>query len=225
MTLETGMATDHTEVKFPLSLFPRVDSMDCNNDPRFFSTTVLAKRLVAFQTISVIAVLMVTLSVKMMFALDHGTIDELEYAGFCVMTAVFVMNLFTVIVLIQQLFQTFRLLTTGPIGFEIAKSYYLNSNIVAMRHLGVRCLLFSLPLFVGACLCMVYKSFGGRKHLAYSLPVCILLVIFAFIMAYLRWKHSAIFHERYAIAKQHEEPLMQHLRELNPMSRVPRMDV
>jgi len=184
---------------------------------------VLAKRLVAFQTISVVSVLMVSLAVKMMFALDHGKITNLEYVGFLVMTLVFIFDLFTVIVIVQQLFQTFRLLTSGPIGYEIAKSYYLNPTIVAMRHLGVRSFLTSLPLFVGASFCMVYKSFGEQKHLAYSLPICVILVIAAFLLWYLRWKHAAIFAERYAIAKQHEQPLRNHLNELTPMPG--RMDV
>merc|ERR1719382_476991 len=86
---------------------------------------------------------MVNLSVKQMFTLEKEIkIDTMkgviQYTGFCLMCVVFVLNLTTVIVLIQQLFMTYRLLTAGPTGFEIAKSYYLNPNIVTMRHMAVK---------------------------------------------------------------------------------------
>merc|ERR1719277_435161 len=130
---------EHEQLSGPLSALPRSESMDVTNDPRFFSNNVIAKRLGAFQTICVVSVLMVNLSVKQMFALEKKidittAAGVVQYTGFCLMCIVFLLNLTTVIVLIQQLFMTYRLLTVGPTGFEVAKSYYLNPNIVTMRH-------------------------------------------------------------------------------------------
>jgi len=115
------------------------ESMDLNNDPRFFHVNVLEKRLTAFKTLSVVAVLMVNLSVGQMFKLSKkGDVTWIQYAGFVSMTIVFLFDLITVIVIVQQLFQTYRLITTGATGFDVAKSYYLNPSIVSMRHNSVR---------------------------------------------------------------------------------------
>merc|ERR1719282_2029264 len=138
--------------------------MELQNDPRFMSNNVIAKRLVAFQTVSVVSVLMVNLSIKQMFLLEkkidvRTTAGVIQYTGFTLMTCVFLVDLFVVIVVVQQLFMTYRLLTAGPTGFEIAKSYYMNINIVTMRHIAVKCFIFSIPILVLATGCMVFVAF------------------------------------------------------------------
>mmetsp|Transcript_55823 Transcript_55823/g.180960 ORF Transcript_55823/g.180960 Transcript_55823/m.180960 type:complete len:252 (+) Transcript_55823:121-876(+) len=216
--------TDYSETTFPLSVLPRSQSMDVQNDPRFFSENVISKRLAAFKTICVVAVLMVNLSVKQMFTLEkdislHTVGGVINYTGFCLMTLVFLMNLATVIVLIQQLFMTYRLLTCGPTGFEIAKSYYLNPNIVTMRHVVVKGFFCSLPLFVASSSCMVYASFdkNDAKELAY--PIVGFLALSSLALWYINVKHQSIFRERYALCKSHEEPLIMHVEQMSQRSR------
>merc|ERR1719229_1940190 len=118
---------------------------------------------------------MVNLSVKQMFTLQKDikidTADGVvQYTGFCLMCIVFLLDLTTVIVLIQQLFMTFRLLTVGPTGFEIAKSYYLNPNIVTMRHAAVKGFFLSLPLLVLSSSCMVWVSFAESNKRPLAIP-------------------------------------------------------
>jgi len=218
-----GFESELSQTSFPLSALPRSTSMDVNNDPRFFSNNVIAKRLSAFQTIVVVAVLMVNLSVKQMFTLekniDLSTVNgALQYTGFCLMTLVFLSNLTTVIVLIQQLFMTYRLLTVGPTGFEIAKSYYLNPNIVAMRHIAVKVFFFSLPLFVASSACMVYTSFASQNAAHLAMPIVVALFLASVLLWYVNATHSTIFKERYNLAKSHEQPLIQNLETMTQRS-------
>merc|ERR1719436_434110 len=93
-----------------------------------------------------------------------------QYIGFLTMSMTFLMNLATVVVLIQQLFMTFRLLTVGPTGFEAAKSYYLNPNVVTMRHMAVKCFFFSLPLFVASTSCMIWVAFSKSRRQELAIP-------------------------------------------------------
>lgn len=208
----------------PLAALPRAVSMDVSNDPRFFTESVIAKRLVAFQTIVVVAVLMVNLSVKQMFTLKksidistaHGVV---QYSGFVLMTTVFLLNLTTVIVLIQQLFQTYRLLTVGPTGFEIAKSYYLNPNIVTMRHMAVKGFFFSLPAFVASSSCMVFVSFSATHEEKLSIAVVAMLLIASMLLVFVNMKHTTIFKHTYALARSHQEPLLSHVETVSQSNR------
>lgn len=206
----------HSTISGILSVFPRSDSMDVTNDPRFFTESVIAKRLAAFQSVTVCATLMVTLSVKQMFMLEKNIDVQtvrgvVQYTGFCLMVIVFLMNLTAVVVLIQQLFMTYRLLTAGPTGFEIAKSYYLNANIVTFRHAAVKGFFFSLPLFVASSGCMVWESFDSSGTSELAVPVVIFLGIMACLLCTMNGKHQSIFKAKYNMAKVHDEPLLNHL--------------
>merc|ERR1719433_2094069 len=123
---------------------------------------------------------MVNLSVKQMFLLEKdihlNIVGVVQYTGFTIMTITFLLDLFAVVVVVQQLFMTYRLLTAGPSGFEIAKSYYLNPNIVSMRHLAVKSFLYSVPLFIASTGCMVFVFFEKYSHFLLALPVCLFLV-------------------------------------------------
>merc|ERR1719188_625221 len=149
----------------------------------------------------------------------HTAAGAIQYLGFCCMTTVFLTDLFAVVVVIQQLFMTYRLLTAGPTGFEIAKSYYLNPNIVTMRHMAVKGFLCSLPTFVMSSGCMVYVQFfkAGTGYLA--IPTFLILVVFTLILIFVNCKHASIFKERYVMAKEHEHPLLSHVDAMTSRSR------
>lgn len=208
------------------AFLPRSDSMDCVNDPRFMSNSVIAKRLAAFQTISVVAVIMVNLSKATMFNLEKdmdvnsGHIGAIQYAGFVVMTLVFLFNLTTVIVVVQQLFMTYRLLTTGPTGFEVAKSYYLNPNITTLRHCTIKLFFFSLPLFVigsGAMVVVNFSKHPNSEPLAW--PIVGFLAIASMVLCWINNKQQTIFKERYQLAKAHEQPLLSHVEGMSSRGR------
>eukprot|EP00418_Pyrodinium_bahamense_P085307 CAMPEP_0179073176 /NCGR_PEP_ID=MMETSP0796-20121207/32436_1 /TAXON_ID=73915 /ORGANISM="Pyrodinium bahamense, Strain pbaha01" /LENGTH=268 /DNA_ID=CAMNT_0020770361 /DNA_START=24 /DNA_END=830 /DNA_ORIENTATION=- len=205
-----------SDLSAPLSWLPRSESMEVTNDPRFLQKSVISKRLTAFQTISVVAVLMVNLSVKQMFLLQKDIhirtfVGIVQYTGFLLMTIVLLMDLFTVIVVVQQFFMTYRLLTAGPTGFEVAKSFYLNPNIVTLRHMAVRAFLLSLPMFVASTGCMVFVVFDRAGAYMLAVPAFVILGIGTAGFIFVNVKHSSIFRERYIFAKTSEQPLLSHI--------------
>jgi len=221
---------EHSDTGCLISQLPRSESMEVTNDPRFFSNSVITKRLAAFQTVSVVSVLMVNLSVKQMFILEKDmdltkARGVAQYVGFILMSTVFLMDLFTVIVVVQQLFMTFRLLTTGPTGFEVAKSFYLNPNIVTMRHSAVKGFLFSLPLFAASSCLMVFVKFDKQGNSLLAIPPVAFLLVFSMLLCFVNWKHSHVFLERYMLAKQHSEPLLMHADQMSMRARLGNLDV
>merc|ERR1711879_634622 len=103
-------------------------------------------------------------------------------------------------------------------GFEIAKSYYLNPNIVSMRHLAVHMFFVGIPVFLAGVGLTIYVKLDGRKNITYSAPVSILLFLAAAVLRYLYVKHRSIFQEKYSFAVEHQEPLLTQLRENNMRS-------
>merc|ERR1712187_198770 len=73
---------------------------------------------------------------------------NLQLLSFTIMTFVLFANIIATYVGVAQIYHTYRLETAGPTGFEMATSYYLNPNIVCWRHVAVKCMLNSLPLFL-----------------------------------------------------------------------------
>merc|ERR1719484_202957 len=73
---------------------------------------------------------------------------QLEMFSFIIMTFVLMANIVATYVGVAQVYHAYRLETAGPTGFEMASSYYLNPNIVSWRHLAIKCMLYSLPLFL-----------------------------------------------------------------------------
>merc|ERR1719188_2319846 len=73
---------------------------------------------------------------------------NLQLLSFTIMTFVLFANIIATYVGVAQIYHTYRLETAGPTGFEMAASYYLNPNIVAWRHIAVKSMLYSLPLFL-----------------------------------------------------------------------------
>lgn len=135
------------------------ESMDLVNDPRFFSTTVIEKRLAAFSGLATVGTLALGNCVSQMFSLkkDMNFDDRIDlfdvipvYIGWLQIGSFFVqmfisfMLLTAVFVMVQQMFYVHRLLTAGPTGFEQASLFYLNRTMTAWRHLSMKSLLFGL---------------------------------------------------------------------------------
>merc|ERR1719213_1480700 len=92
-----------------------------------------------------------TAGISMKKDMDLSTLDgQLHFVSFAIMTWVLFVNIIATYVGVAQVYHAYRLETAGPTGFEMATSYYLNPNIVSWRHLAVKCMLNSLPLFLVA---------------------------------------------------------------------------
>merc|ERR1719181_1358102 len=123
-----------------------------SNDPRFFQSSILSKRLAAFSGLGVVSGLMVGFthaSVTNVGNMDFTCLEgRLHGVAFLVACMALFANIIATYVSVAQIYHVYRLETAGPTGFEMATSYYLNQNIVAWRHLAIKCLLLSLPIFL-----------------------------------------------------------------------------
>jgi hypothetical protein len=202
------------------------ESMDLSNDPRFFQGSVLNKRLAAFSSLSVVSGLMVgtsTAVISMKKDIDLWTLDgQLQSISFGIMTVVLFANVIATYVGVAQVYHSYRLETAGPTGFEMATSYYLNPNIVSFRHLAIKGMLHSLPLYLVSTGMRIQVNFdrAAVKPLppplwfARAIGVFYLCVYIAMgvIVWYLHQKHTAVFRERYSVAKESELPYLKHVR-------------
>jgi hypothetical protein len=141
--------------------FVKSDSMEIKNDPRFFQDNVLNKRLKAFTGVAVVSSLLVQSSMKEMFAMDKNMQlytaqggsrfhfnGMIQLLAFVMLLVIFMCNMLSAYVGVAQPYHTIRLMTAGATGFETATSYYLNRNIVAWRHMAIKYMLLSLPLYI-----------------------------------------------------------------------------
>ncbi|CAK9108013.1 unnamed protein product [Durusdinium trenchii] len=211
------------------------ESMDLQNDPRFFQANVLNKRLAAFSKLGVVSSLMVatcTHVVSMKKQLNFVTVEGwLRCLSFALMSTVLFLNIIAVYVGIAQTYHTYRLETAGPTGFEIATSYYLNANIVAWRHFAVKCLLNGLTIFLISTGIRVSVSFEELSeeeipkispHAAHLMGVIVLscFVVGGLIMHYIHLKHQAVFRANYELAKESERPYMEVVHNISKRSKM-----
>lgn len=156
----------------------RAESMELQNDPRFFSSNVIDKRLAAFGKLSIVAGLMMGTSMGQLFSLKkdmdfskynklYGCIGWWQFSGFILQMVVAFMCLISLYTICHQMFYTYRLMTAGPTGFELASMFYLTKSIVMWRHFAIKCLLNGLALFVlssGITLFVKFIKDAGAGH-------------------------------------------------------------
>lgn len=201
------------------------ESMEMSNDPRFFQGSVLNKRLAAFSSLSVVSGLMVgtsTAVISMKKDMDLGTLDgHLHFISFAIMTWVLFANVIATYVGVAQVYHAYRLETAGPTGFEMATSYYLNPNIVSWRHIAIKGMLHSLPLFLISTGLRIEVNFDRAAAKpsppslltarAIGLFFMAVYILMGIVVWYLHHKHTAIFRERYSVAREREAPYLQHV--------------
>jgi hypothetical protein len=119
-----------------------------------------------------------------------------------------------VVVITQQKYQIMRLATSGASGFEIAKSYYLNENIIKLRHVGVKCFTLSLPLFTVAIGLVVFDL--AWTYAPYLAVACLATTVVAglIVLATINMQ-GKIFLHYYNSAKHFSEPLRQQMDSVN----------
>eukprot|EP00929_Paragymnodinium_shiwhaense_P019850 TRINITY_DN13405_c0_g1_i1.p1 TRINITY_DN13405_c0_g1~~TRINITY_DN13405_c0_g1_i1.p1 ORF type:complete len:260 (-),score=72.59 TRINITY_DN13405_c0_g1_i1:406-1185(-) len=203
----------------------RGESMQLSNDPRFFQGSILGKRLAAFSGLSVVSGLMVgtcseVISMKKDMNL-HEFDGQLQLLSLLLMSAVLYANVVATYIGVAQTYHTIRLETAGPTGFEMAASYYLNPNIVAWRHLAVKCMLNSLPLFMISTGLRMQVHFdriaepAARPSMGVARSLgCLFMTLYILMgccLYYLHSKHMAIFRERYDVVVDVEAPYRKHV--------------
>jgi len=201
------------------------ESMDMDNDPRLIEGNVLNKRLKAFSSLSVVSGLLVETStsvISMKKDINVLTFDgQLQLLGFAIMSFVLFANVIATYVGVAQVYHVYRLETAGPTGFEIACSYYLNPNIVCWRHVAIKCMLTSLPLFLVATGIRIAVNFdrvvqhiaAPSVAMAKALGLTFLAIYSAMgvLLYYIHDKHVGVFRERYELAKALETPFVGHV--------------
>jgi hypothetical protein len=161
---ENGLAED-VPYAFPFRYFFRDDSIEMQNDPRFFLQNIADKRLDALIGLNVVSTLMAGEAVTECFDMrkDFSIVTFngfLQNISLTIMSFVAFANFFAVYVCVAQVYHTYRLITAGPSGYEIAASYYLNRNLAFFRHTAVKLMLLSLPLFLMSSGIRLLVKFG-----------------------------------------------------------------
>lgn len=215
--------------------FARSESMDITNDPRFFSGNVLDKRMAAFSGLATVASLAVGSALDQCYGMkkhiDLSTPDGVfQLVGFVLMNIVLFANVLATYVSVAQLYFTYRLMTAGPTGFEMASSFYLNPNIAFWRHAAVKNMLLSLPVFLFASAFRFLVKFDQEmpnvttstkppeelpmweaRVLGVSLlglTIGIGWLCMAALLYYVHCVHRDVFQDRYTVAKEMERPLL-----------------
>jgi hypothetical protein len=235
-TVEDNGLADGVVSMLSSSEMVRCESMDIQNDPRFFTGNVIDKRLAAVSGLSVVSTLMVGVALGECYSMKkdidlHQSDGVLQFVGFALMTVVLFANVLASYIGVAQVYFTYRLMTAGATGFEMACAFYLNPNVAFWRHAAVKWMLNSLPMFLlGGAARMLVKFDHDMPHLAGEEPhrstttlpwwqarvhgvsvmglcVCGVYLMMGLVMYYINSKHSAVFKERYSMAKIREVPM------------------
>jgi len=205
--------------------------MDIQNDPRFFNDNVLNYRLAAFSGLSMISGLMVQNAVDQMFGMSKDmpiftssalrSLDGcLQLLAFLLLIYIMFANFLAVYVGVAQPYHVLRLMTAGPTGFDAAVSYYLNRNIVSWRHMAIKGMLQSIPLYIFQMGLRLVVKFDRDTSASRDLPIdtpfhsmvqgivfCLLMQCIAALLLWLHYKHFQIFRERYDVMTEMIKPM------------------
>jgi len=212
------------------------ESMDMTNDPRLFGSNVLMKRLLAFSALALVSSIMVKTTqaqlLKLKKDIDLTTGDGfLQFTSFVTMNLTLFTNMLAMYVGVAQHYFTYRLMTAGPTGYEMASAYYLNPNIAFWRHAAIKGMLSSLPLYLFATAVKLLVMFDQdmpnppEKHpdpnswalarigslSVLGLMVCLLWMSMAVGLCFVDTRHRTVFREKYETAKELERPLLTHV--------------
>jgi hypothetical protein len=198
------------------------ESMEIKNDPRFFQDNIINYRLAAFGGCAVVSVLMIQNCMSEMWAMDknmqlltkQGKLFHpngvLQLIAFTMLLMIFFFNMLSTYVGVAQPYHTIRLMTAGPTGFETAASYYLNRNIVAWRHMAIKYMLISLPMYISQMGIRLIVKFDRTNRQGLELPndtpsesriqgiiFSTVMLLLAMVLYHVNYKHCAIFQDRY----------------------------
>jgi hypothetical protein len=149
-------------------------SMQLVNDPRFMATNIIDKRLGAFDKMGVISGLLTGTALQACFMLTkdlnfgicvpaevHTVIESIvQLVSFVIMSSILFMSLYSTLVSVYQAYYTYRLMTAGANGFELARTFYLDPVMVKSRHRAVKLLGWGLLLLMVSSGGMLYTKFS-----------------------------------------------------------------
>lgn len=210
----------------------RADSMDITNDPRFFNDNVLNYRLAAFSGLSLVSGLLVQNCMDQMFGMSKAmpifnesrvifSINgSLQLLAFILLLFILFSNILAMYIGVAQPYHTLRLMTAGPTGFDAAVSYYLNRNIVSWRHLAIKSMLQSIPLYIFQMGLRLMVKFDRETEKDPALPAvtpthsliqglvfCLIMQVLAFTLLRVHARHVDIFRERYDVMTEAIKPM------------------
>jgi len=229
--LEEGGQPD--SIVTAMSGLVKSESMDMTNDPRLFGNNVLMKRLLAFSALALVSSIMTKTTqaqlLKLKKDIDLTTPDGvLQFVSFLTMNGVLFTNILAMYVGVAQHYFTYRLMTAGPTGYEMASAYYLNPNIAFWRHAAIKGMLASLPIYLISTSIKLLVMFdqdmpdAPDKHpypnnwslarvgslSVLGIVVCAIWFAAAGLLFYVDNRHRQCFQERYEVAKELERPLL-----------------
>jgi len=186
----------------------RQDTVEVVNDPRIYADNVVFSRLGAYSTIVTAAIFIASVTCNTLITMQSKHETWEEFVGLTGMIIVFIMNLFSVLVITQQYYQIVRLSTGGASGFDIATSYYLNKNIRTLRHLASGAFFYSIPIFQFCIGVMVYVKVTPARA---SIPLAGMLACFSLLFFYFSGKQKNIFLEKVNRIQHFQAPIHHHL--------------
>lgn len=153
-------------------------SMPVVNDPRFMATNVIDKRLGAFDKMCIVSGLLTGTSLATCFELTgdlsfgicthaeaHEVVEStMQLVAFVLMASILFMSLYSTLVSMYQSYYTYRLMTAGANGFELARDFYLDRDMVRMRHHAVRLLSWGLLLLMVSSGGLLYIKFARQSQ-------------------------------------------------------------
>lgn len=218
-------------------------SMDMENDPRFFQDNVIDQRVSALQALGVVSSLIVKCGTS-----DGGSVEGLEnmleaggmsglvtfdgivfQVAFGMLAFAMISNLLATYVSVAQSYHVFRLVSAGPMGFEMAKSYYMNRNITNIRHFTIRSMLWSIPLLLiqaGLRFLTKFDTEAADSSAKAGKPTTIsgitlsgwvwlvIFVIAGLAILCVHNKHESVFMERYELIHEQQAPVAGYLRSI-----------
>lgn len=194
--------------------FAPSESMDLQNDPRFFNDNVIDKRLTAFTALSVVSSITAGCAVDQFGPFweeaDQNMFGTAGFAsqpfriivylvGFGLMCLVLFLNTVATMTFGIQFYFMYRLVTSGPLGFEAARAFYLNPTMTYWRQFAVKALIFGLPMFMCAIGCMLFVRYVNRnpeRHIIAWITLCIFCT-FAIILLRVGYVHQHVFNQKY----------------------------
>mmetsp|Transcript_119844 Transcript_119844/g.217756 ORF Transcript_119844/g.217756 Transcript_119844/m.217756 type:complete len:263 (+) Transcript_119844:126-914(+) len=207
-----------------LGMLASAQSMDITNDPRFFQDNVINYRLSAFSGLSVVSGLLVQNAMSQIFDMDKvmnlnffkNTTEESIDAvclivAFVLLVYILFVQMFSIYVSVAQPYHTYRLMTSGPHGFEAAANYYLNKDLVRLRHMAIKLMFGSLPIYLlQMAIRIVVKFDDGTKEgedITLDDPplhsqllggiFCSLFFIAGFALLFIHRQHTTVFSKTY----------------------------
>eukprot|EP00929_Paragymnodinium_shiwhaense_P046823 TRINITY_DN23819_c0_g1_i1.p1 TRINITY_DN23819_c0_g1~~TRINITY_DN23819_c0_g1_i1.p1 ORF type:complete len:257 (+),score=51.23 TRINITY_DN23819_c0_g1_i1:141-911(+) len=216
----------------------RADSMELQNDPRFFHGNIIDKRLKAFKGLTIVSGLMLGTSMKALFGLkkDFTLKPIFPYVGYMQLLGFFFQMICTFMcitslyIIAHQLFYTIRLVTSGPTGFEAASMFYLNKTMTMWRHFAIKCLMNGLWVFALSAGVQLWSKFykdaenSHRSvykpelnldfHLYIGFAVLGSFATCAMFLLVLRRHHVSAFQEHYKALHLKNKPLLETVRSM-----------